>query len=128
MYWEIDLSNGETVREDGNDICHWGKMVSRCQEQNLKIVEFRLVNKGGLKSKVIDKNADRYFVINDVIGLVGKSGKKTYSRRGIGSVRESVGKTRVEWFRWPGRQFITVEVTQKLDACLPEISVERLKS
>lgn len=128
MYWEIELDNGEVIREDGSDIRHWGKVVKRCHTEGLKIREFRLVNREGNRSKVIDKLADRYFVINDVLATMGSGGQETKSKRGIGSVRGGESnKTRVEWYRWPDRRFITVEVTRGIQSHIPEISVERAK-
>ena len=119
MHWEIDLSDGSTVVEDKANLSHWSNVIDHCHKNNLTISEFRVVGKSG-KSKVIDKNADRYFVVNEILanltGIIA-------SKRGIGSVRESTCKVRTEWYDLDTSEFITVEVQKGLPDHIYEISL-----
>ncbi|MCK5610071.1 hypothetical protein KAR91_49820 [Candidatus Pacearchaeota archaeon] len=123
MLWEVDLTNGTTVREDSSDPGHWGRFVRQCHSDDLDIIEFRLIDKAG-QVKIVDKNADRYYVINEIMAFVNRP---TMSRRGICSVRELPEKTRIEWYKLEGGEFITAEITRGIDDHIPEISVARHK-
>ncbi len=122
MLWQIDLDNYETITEDHNDLGHWGKILKKCHDGNLSILNFRLVSPNG-SANIIDKNADRYFVINEITAFVGGS---SISRRGIGSVREKTNKVRIEWYCLNTRNYIFTEVNEGVKDYISEISIQHI--
>lgn len=124
MLWEVDLSNGKTIQENKHDLGHWGKFIKDCRSKNLEIIQFRLVDNNG-ESKIIDKNADRYYIINEIIAFIGG---QSISRRGVCSVREAPEKIRIEWYQLEDGKFITTEIISGVDDHISEISVARYKS
>jgi hypothetical protein len=91
--WEVELSNGETVREQLGRDDAWRLLKHRCDAEDLLIKDLRYFG----KSIHTEKKNEAYFVFGEDWGV-----------RGIGVVKRRVGvacvyyngqKVRVHWFR-----------------------------
>lgn len=90
MIWEVELSNGEVVREQPEEVASWRWLRDRCRREGLTIKELRY------NGNAIHRKADAYFAFFEGIGFM-KTGLNIM-RRAIGCFYRDGEKYRIHWY------------------------------
>jgi len=120
MLATILFDNGIEIVECKYDLAFWRKVLAYARAYSLKIKCFTIGN------RIIDKNADWYFIINQATSF-SHSGL-TIWERGIGSVREKEPKTRIEWYDLRTNILKNVRLEPGIIGSLEEFGIQREKS
>jgi hypothetical protein len=119
MLVTVLFSNRIEIKECKYDLTFWRKVFEYAKTYSLKIKRLTI------GSRIVDKNADWYFVINQATHFAVKN--STIWERGVGSVRMKEPKTRIEWYDMQTNILNNVKLEPGIIGSLEEFGIEREK-